>query len=239
MVLLGVIGMLVIPSGNVTRAGRRPAPRAVIPYTSFSFGDIYRGEIISQIFIIKNEGDADLQIKDFVASCGCQLVRSDKVIPPGKEGTATVEVETISQSGKIVKTATMQTNDPNLPSIVFTLVANVLQGTPLRRGKFIGPIFVSPDSFLALYAPAGKQVAGRVSITADDSPVKVLRVEGATNHFSTRVEVIEPGRNYNIVIESLPTETAGLFREQIRVITDNLLLPAFPIEAALRVMPKQ
>lgn len=239
MVLFGVVASMVIAAGNVTEAGRRPAPRAVIPYTTFKFGDIYRGEVISQIFVIKNEGDADLQIKDFVASCGCQLVRSDKVIAPGKEGTATIEVETISQSGEIYKSATMQTNDPNLPSIVFTLVANVLQGAPLRRGKFIGPIFVSPDSFLALYAPAGKKITGRVSITADDAPVKVLRVEGGTNHFSTRVEVVEPGRSYNIVIESLPTETAGLYREQIHVITDNLLLPAFPIEAALRVTPKQ
>lgn len=41
------------------------APRAVTPFTSFDFGDVYTGETISQIFIIKNEGDAELQIKEF------------------------------------------------------------------------------------------------------------------------------------------------------------------------------
>jgi hypothetical protein len=37
-----------------------PAPKAVVPFTSFAFGDVYRGEDISQIFVIRNEGDADL-----------------------------------------------------------------------------------------------------------------------------------------------------------------------------------
>ncbi|HSB07953.1 MAG TPA: hypothetical protein VLM38_00465 [Blastocatellia bacterium] len=42
-----------------------PAPKAVTPFTSYDFGDVYTGELISQIFVIKNEGDAELQIKEF------------------------------------------------------------------------------------------------------------------------------------------------------------------------------
>jgi len=41
------------------------APRTVTPFTSFDFGDVYTGETISQIFVIRNEGDAELQIKEF------------------------------------------------------------------------------------------------------------------------------------------------------------------------------
>ena len=40
-------------------------PKAVTSVTSFDFGDIYAGEIISQIFVIRNEGDAELQVKEF------------------------------------------------------------------------------------------------------------------------------------------------------------------------------
>ena len=43
------------------------APKIVAPFTSFNFGDVYKGEIISHIFVIRNEGSADLQIKDFAA----------------------------------------------------------------------------------------------------------------------------------------------------------------------------
>ena len=91
LLLCAAIG-LAISAGARTIAAERPAPKAVIPFTSFTFGDVYRGEIISQIFVIRNEGDADLQIIDFKANCGCEVTSSDKVIPAGKEGTATLEV---------------------------------------------------------------------------------------------------------------------------------------------------
>lgn len=42
-----------------------PTPKAVTQFTSFNFGDIYTGEFISQIFVIRNEGDADLKLLDF------------------------------------------------------------------------------------------------------------------------------------------------------------------------------
>ena len=232
-------GGLTIATGDGTWAAARPAPKAVVPFTSFKFGDVYRGEVISQIFVIRNEGDADLQLRDFQSGCGCEVTRSDKVIPPGKEGTATLEVQTVSQSGEISKTATLHTNDPERPAIVFTLVANVLNGTSIRRGRYIGPVFLSPETSSALYSVPGKKATTEFSVTAEDAPVKVLRVEGGSNHFAPRVEVVEMGRRYKIVVESLPIHVGGLYTEQLRVVTDNTSLPAFTIDLVLRVYSKQ
>jgi hypothetical protein len=224
-------------TGTISRI--RPAPRAVVPFNGFSFGDVYRGEVISQIFVIRNEGDAELQIKDFKGDCGCTAIRSDKVISPGKEGIAEVEVQTVSQSGLINKTAIMHTNDPDRPVITFSLSANVLAGAPLRQGKHIGPIFLSPDSRGSMYAPPGKKAMTEFSVTADDTPVKVLRVEAGTKNFAARVEVVEPGRRYKILVESLQIETGGLYTDQLRVVTDNPTLPAFTVDLTLRVYDKQ
>jgi uncharacterized protein DUF1573 len=218
-----------------TWAAGRPAPKAVVPFTSFVFGDVYRGENISQIFVIRNEGDADLEIRDFKTSCGCEVARADKVIPPGKEGTATLEVLTASQSGEISRSATLYTNDPERPAIVFTLVANVLGGASIRRGKFIGPIFLSPETSAGLYSMAGKKARAEFSVTAEAAPVKVLRVEGGAKHFASRVEIVEIGRSYKIVVESLPIEAGGLYTDQLRVITDSPSLPAFTLDLVLRV----
>ena len=217
----------------------RSAPRAIVPFTSFSFGDVYTGEVISQIFVIKNDGDAELLITDFKGDCGCTVTRSDRVIPRGKEGTAEIEVQTISQSGLINKTATLRTNDPERPTIVFTLVANVLKGSSLRQGKYIGPIFLSPGPRASMYAATGKKATAEFSVTADGDAVKVLRVEGGTKQFTSRVEVVQPGRSYKILVESLPIETGGLYTEQLRVVTDNPTLPAFSVDLTLRVYPKQ
>jgi hypothetical protein len=231
--------MFGLAARDVTLASPRPSPKAVIPFTSFTFGDVYRGEIISQIFVIRNEGDADLQMGEFTAGCGCEVTRSDKVIPPGKEGTATLEVHTVSDSGEISKTATLHTNDPERPAIIFTLAANIIDGAPTRQGLRIGPVFLSPGPSSALYALAGKKAMAEFSVSVEGAPVKVLRVEGGTKHFTSRVEVVEPGKTYKIIVESVPTDVAELYRDQLRVTTDSAYLVAFPIDLALRVYPRQ
>lgn len=211
------------------------APRAVTPLLAFNFGDVYTGDVISQIFVIRNDGDADLLITDVTSGCGCSVARADKVIAPGKEGRATLEVQTISQSGEIAKTASLHTNDPGRPVIVFTLAANVLKGAPARQGKYIGPIFLSPGSSGALFAFPGKKVKTEFLVTADRTSVNVLRVEGGTQHFTTRVETIEPGKRYKIIVESLPIEVSEMYQDQLQVITDSPSLPAFQIDLSLRV----
>lgn len=53
-------------AANVVKDSSPPSsPKAVTPFTSFNFGDVYTGEFISQIFVIRNEGDADLKLLDF------------------------------------------------------------------------------------------------------------------------------------------------------------------------------
>ncbi|HSE37005.1 MAG TPA: DUF1573 domain-containing protein [Blastocatellia bacterium] len=227
------------PAEQAATNPARPAPRAVAPFTTFDFGDVYTGDIISHVFVIKNEGDAELLITDFKSDCGCTVTRSDRVIPPGREGTAEVEVQTLSQSGMITKGAKLQTNDPERPTIIFTLNANVVKGSPVRQGKYIGPLFLSSDSRLSMYARAGKKATAELSVTADRVAVNVLRVEAGTKQFVPRVEVIQPGRNYKILVESIEIETGGLYQDRLRVITDNPALPAFNIELTLRVYPRE
>lgn len=236
------VSMITLPAHawlNVSGGSAQRAPRAVTPSTSFSFGDVYRGEIISQIFVVKNDGDAELKLTDFSGTCGCEVTRWDRSVPPGKEGRATLEVQTVSQSGEISKTAILHTNDPERPTIVFTLTANVLGGAPLRQGRYIGPIFISPEARVALYASPGKKTSTEISITADNAAVKVLRVEGGTKRFVSRIETIEPGRNYKVIVDSLPIETPDLYFDQLRVFTDSESLPVFTVDVSLRVYARQ
>lgn len=231
--LLLLVSVAVQVASSVNAASS--SPKAVVPFTSFNFGDVYTGDIISQIFVIKNEGDAELLITDFKGDCGCTVARSDRVIPPGKEGTAELEVQTVSQAGSISKFATLHTNDPARPTIVFTIVANVLKGAPVRRGKYIGPIFVSPDSVLAMFAFPGKRARAEISVTAGAAPVNIIRVEAGTKKFIPVVEAVEPGKSYKIRVESVEIETGGLYVDKLRVVTDNPALPAFTVDVSLRV----
>ena len=165
------------------------------------------------------------------------MTGSDRVIPPGKEGKARLEVNTANQAGQIFKMATLHTNDPERPSIVLSLAANVLtssdggpvKGVTLRAGKHIGPIFLGPDASRGFNLPVGEKGKAEFTITAEQGPMKIVRVEGGGKNFASRVETIEQGKSYRLVVEFLPVETAGQFSEQLRVITDSAVLPSFPI----------
>jgi hypothetical protein len=248
-ILISVAGMhtAYAQQGAGAQLTARPAPKAVAPYTSFNFGNVYKGEVISHIFVIRNEGSVDLQIKDFVVGCGCSVANADKVIPPGKEGKAELEVNTATQAGEIYKPATLHTNDPDRPNIVLVLIANVLtsgdggpvKGVALRAGKYIGPIFLGPDVRGGFNLPVGEKGKTEFTITAEQGPVKILRVEGGGKHFVSRVETLEEGKSYKLIVELLPFDAAGSFGEQLRVITDSALLPSFPVGLYAIIQPRQ
>jgi hypothetical protein len=70
------------------------------------------------LLCIKNDGNAELQIRSVVPSCGCTA----SVYPrhcTGQEGKVTLLVRTSGYSGPITKDATVTTNDPNVQNSSF------------------------------------------------------------------------------------------------------------------------
>jgi hypothetical protein len=143
--------------------------------------------------------------------------------------------------------ATLHTNDPERPNVVLSLVANVLtssdggpvRGVALRAGKHIGPIFLSPGVRGSFNLLAGEKGKIEFTVTSERGPIKILRVEGGGKNFSSRVEAMEQGKSYKLIVEFLPVETAGEFGEQLRIITDSAVLPSFPISVYAMVQPKR
>ena len=115
----------------------------------------------------------------------------------------------------------------------------MLKGTPRRQGKFIGPIFLAPDSRLSLFTVAGKKATAEFTITADGAAVNVLSAEAATKQFVARIETVQPGKSYKIVVEFKEIDAGGLYRDQLRVTTDNPNLPSFNVEVAVRVYSRE
>ncbi|HXF38386.1 MAG TPA: hypothetical protein VN687_01615 [Blastocatellia bacterium] len=118
------------------------------------------------------------------------------------------------------------------------MTAFVIRGAPTRQGKRVGPLFVSPGLRGDAFAFPGKKGSAQLAITADDTPVKIVRLEGATKYFASRIEVIEPGRSYRIVLESLPNENSGTFKDKLLIVTDNPTLPVLPINVSLTIYSK-
>jgi hypothetical protein len=104
---------------------QRSAPRAVAPEPLWDAGSVGRGAKVSHDFVLRNEGDAVLHVREVQPACGCTVVRFDSTIPPGGEGVVTTEVDTETFRGPIAKDVTVLTSDPANPAIVLTVRADV------------------------------------------------------------------------------------------------------------------
>ncbi len=247
---LVVISILLISAPAAGRQTGRsktsaPAPRAVVPIANYDFGDIYKGEVISQLFLIRNDGDAELRIESVTAGCGCSVVDSDRFFAPGQEGKAELQVNTVSQSGRISKIATLHTNDPHRPNIVLTVSANVLtsgdggpvKGVALRSGKHIGPIFLGPDWKAALTVTEGRTGKAEFNVTVERGNLKLLRI--VAKRFISRMETLQEGKSYKLVFELRPDGAPGSHSEHARVVTDSNELPYFFVNLNATVVAQQ
>ena len=52
---------------------------------------------------------------------------------------------------------------------------------------------------------------------------------------NARLETIEPGKQYKVVFENLPTQAEGTFSEPLQVVTDSPELPTLPLTAHIKV----
>ena len=81
--------------------------------SSFDFGKYPANEKKATEFIIVNEGNAPLQIKDIRKTCGCSLVKMEKKeIAPGEKVPLKIEMEPEGIFGAYSKNVYIESNDP-------------------------------------------------------------------------------------------------------------------------------
>lgn len=79
-----------------------PKPQPILSFDSkvFNYGTIAQGDKVSKTFYFTNKGNADLVIKNAVASCGCTTPGFTFIpIKPGETGTISVTFNSIGKMG--------------------------------------------------------------------------------------------------------------------------------------------
>ena len=67
-------------------------------------------------------GNKPLNIKEVKSSCGCTAaVLSSKSLKPGQEGKLNIKFDTKDRSGKVTRTVTVFSDDPEQPRQIITL----------------------------------------------------------------------------------------------------------------------
>lgn len=163
--LLAAALLVANPSAGAQDAA--PAPRAVAPQPVWDAGTVGRGDALRHDFVLRNEGNAVLHVRDVQPACGCTVAKFDASIPPGGQGLISAEVHTETFRGPIAKDVTVLTNDATNPSIVLTLRADV------RPWVDVAPGYVHFVHVQTAAAPTSVQTLW----SGDRTDLQVLAVE--------------------------------------------------------------
>ena len=105
-----------------------PHPNVVVDESTFDFGRMVLGGSDRHTFLIKNEGEAVLQLSEPQMTCQCTVAKAaPESIAPGETGEITLEWKPTSATDTFDKGATIRTNDPDTPEIVLAIVGIVDQ----------------------------------------------------------------------------------------------------------------
>lgn len=143
------------------------APRLTIVEPVRDFGTVAKGEKLNWSFVIKNTGDADLEIIAARPGCGCTVADFDKIIKPGQTGKVSAAVDTTSFAGPIAKPVTIETNDPTTPTAQLTIHAVV---KPFVEAH--------PAGFVRFNLLQGEKETQSVTLySEEEEPFQIVKVE--------------------------------------------------------------
>ena len=116
--------IMLVPLLAVTLAA---SAKITFEKTELDFGELESGKIADMEYKFKNTGDETLIIKNISSSCGCTVTKVEKKeYKPGEEGTIPVKFFSRGLNGKITRTITVSTNDPENVYTRLKVMSNVV-----------------------------------------------------------------------------------------------------------------
>lgn len=116
--------MILVPLLTVTLAA---TAKITFEKTELDFGELESGKVVDLEYKFKNTGDETLIIKNISSSCGCTVTKVEKKeYQPGEEGTIPVKFFSRGYNGKVTKTITVATNDPDNVYTRLKVMGNVV-----------------------------------------------------------------------------------------------------------------
>lgn len=101
-------------------------PEIKLSKYSQNFGNVKEGQILKTTVEISNIGKSVLEISEIKSSCGCTATfMKDRSLKPNEKSNLNIDFNTKDLKGPIVRTVTLISNDPQFPSRVVTLIANI------------------------------------------------------------------------------------------------------------------
>jgi hypothetical protein len=203
------------------------APKIVCAEPTYHFGELNNTKDVEHTYILKNEGDLSLEIRQVRPSCGCTVASiSQKTIPPGGQAEVSARLSLRGRQGPQHKTISVESNDPKQPMLVLNL-----------EGTAIEELRVQPNQLFFGRITADSSVTSTVEITVHGTNVmKITKTESSTSNLTAVTESSPDGRTFRVSVRTQPPLPRGAFHGNVRVETDHSKYPAVDIAVSAFVV---
>ncbi len=214
----------VVGTASTNTAG----PRIQFASPVHDFGRIKGGAVVEHTYTFTNIGNGLLEVTNVRASCGCTTAGAwSRQVQPGETGTIPIEFNSGNFSGQVAKSISVNCNDTSQPTVVLQLKANIWK-----------PIDVTPQ-YAALNvtseAPA-KETTVRI-VNNEEVPLTLSAPEGTNRALATELRTIQPGKEFALIVRTVPPLPAGSVQDQITLKTSSTNMPAINVRAWASVQP--
>lgn len=235
-----------VPAGT-----KGPKPVAVVDdELTYHFGKRPQQTKFSKVWVIKNKGKADLTLEMPDPPCSCTvgsfqdekgvLTGTKEVVRPGGQKPIKFTWDTRENSGKYVKEASLLTNDPEKPKIVFTADGEVNPAVVVyppamsRSIDFFEVTTDEPEHMLsfAIFSPDRPEL--KVTKLHTSKPNLIVADDVAMPEDLCKQVNVKAGRQINVkVLRGLPL---GVFLEELVIGTDHPLQPELRLTVTGKVV---
>jgi len=210
-------------------------PTAVALGTIKDFGVVDKGQRVTHEFLIRNDGDAALQITEVKPGCGCTVAEYDRTIVPGETGKVTATVDTRNFKGGIAKSVRVFTNDPKNPQIDLVIKANVKSRVEVDPGyaRFIA-VYGEPQKTSVQSVWSGDR--RDLDIVKAESPYPFVKVSFREAEEEERLKGAS-GRQWQVEVELDKDAPVGPMADFIVLTTNHPKLKTLRIPVSGFVRP--
>jgi hypothetical protein len=231
--ILALCAVFLVATTLLAQAGK---PKAVPIEPIKDVGVVPKGEKVVHDFMIRNDGDAPLQITDVRPACGCTVVDYDKTIAPGQTGKVHAEVDTATFNGAVAKNVAVFTNDTEHAMIELTVRAKVEPYISVKPGYARYIVVQSEEQtgtiVQTLWAPDGTSF----DVVKVDSPFPFLKTSFREAQPEERIPDIQ-GKQWRVEMTLSNSEApVGALADHVRVTTTHpkQKLVAIPVSGFVR-----
>lgn len=199
-----------------------------IEHPVHDFGSLTQGRKLDHVFILANRGDVPLTIKKVSPACGCTAANlATPNIQPGKRTELKVSFDSTNFAGPVNKTITIESTDPQTPSMTLTLKGTIVEEVAVQpRQLNLGKIPASASKVVTFQV----ENKGNRSLRIIEVKSQLPQVSGQTDR-----NLLKPGESATVSVSIVPRADDRFITGYLTVATDHPSRPTImvPIYASI------